>query len=135
MNRYIQKLIQEQFNIGNMDLINNKPKRNMNIFNKNISNHPYYKKVLNGTITENKIKELDSLVGVAVPKDKNELKKIIKFYSKNYPNYSLDWLNVSRITDMSRLFEETEYDGDISKWDTSNVTDMFHMFHDAKKFN
>ena len=35
MNRYIQKLIVEQFNIGNMDL-NSKPRHNGNIFNKNM---------------------------------------------------------------------------------------------------
>ena len=37
MNKYIQKLIQEQFNIGNMNL-NNKQKQHINIFNKNIVN-------------------------------------------------------------------------------------------------
>ena len=35
MNRYIQMLIKEQFNIGNMNL-NNKSKHNTNIFNKNL---------------------------------------------------------------------------------------------------
>ena len=35
MNKYyIQQLINEQFNIGNMDF-NNKPNKNINIFNKN----------------------------------------------------------------------------------------------------
>ena len=134
MNKYIQKLIQEQFNIGNMDLNNTKPKRNTNIFNKEL-NHPYYYNVLNGTVIEDEIKELNSLVSVAVPKDKNELRKIIEFYSKNYPEDSLNWLDVSGITDMSYLFKETVYNGDISKWDTSNVINMEGLFNYAYKFN
>ena len=134
MNKYIQKLIQEQFNIGNMNLHDNKQKHNINIFNKNF-NHPYYYNVLDGTVTEDEIKELNSLVEVAAPKDKNELKKIISFYSKKYPDDSINWLNVYGITDMSHLFEKTKYNGDISKWDTSNVTDMSYMFYKAYSFN
>ena len=76
----------------------------MNIFNKKLDNHPYYKKVLKGKIKENEIEELDSLVGVAAPDNKNELMKIINFYSKNYPTHPLNWLDVSGITDMSKLF-------------------------------
>ena len=83
MNKYIQKLIQEQFNIGNIDLNGNKPKRNINIFNKKWK-HPNYYKVLDGTIIEDEINELDSLVGVDAPENKDELKKIIEFYSKNW---------------------------------------------------
>ena len=135
MNKYIHKLIYEQFNIGNMNLNNNIKKCNMNIFNKEWNNHPYYQKILNGTVTEDEIKELDSLINVAIPNDKEELQEIIKFYSENYSSYSLNWLCVYRITDMCYLFQFTEYNGDISKWDTSNVTDMRDMFNGAKKFN
>ena len=47
MNRYIQKLINEQFNISNMDF-SKKSKNKNNIFNKNILD-PYeiYNKILN----------------------------------------------------------------------------------------
>ena len=40
--------------------------------------------------------------------------------------------DVSRVTDMSTLFEHYEYIiGDISKWDVSNVTNMRSMFRNA----
>ena len=134
MNRCIQKLIQEQFNIGNMDLTNNKPKRNMSIFNKEYI-HPYYYNVLDGTATKNEINELNSFGGLVTIKNKDELKKIIDFYSEKYPKDSLNWLDVSRITDMSHLFKHSLYNGDISKWDVSNVTNMNYMFYDAFYFN
>ena len=37
-------------------------------------------------------------------------------------------IDVSKITDMSYLFEGTAFNGDISNWDVSNVTDMNDMF-------
>ena len=68
MNKYIYKLINEQFNIGNMDL-NNNAKINRNIFNKNVVN-PYsvYKKMLNeDTVSQYEIEQLnicDSVIKV-----------------------------------------------------------------------
>ena len=96
--------------------------------------------MLDGTATEREIKELNSLVDVVVPKDKDELKKVTEFYSEYYPEDSLNWLDVSMITDMSELFSgnifyRNMYNGDISKWNTSNVTDMNHMFYYAVKFD
>ena len=134
MNNYIQKLIKEQFSISDLDFSDDDQEYGTNIFNKNFT-HPYYYKVLDKTITEREINELDSMVGVTAPKNKDEFKKIIEFYSKKYPNSSLNWLDVSQITDMSHLFENTKYNGDISKWNTSNVTDMSYMFYFAENFN
>ena len=46
-----------------------------------------------------------------------------------------DW-NTSNVTDMSHLFyDKAEFNEDISKWDTSNVTDMSYMFSKAYMFN
>lgn len=134
IDKEIRNIINEQFNIGNMNLNDNKPKRNVNIFNKAFTN-PYYQNILDGTATEDEIKMLNSLVSVTKPENIVELKKIIEFYSNNCPDDSLNWIDVSGITNMSHLFADTEYDGDISKWDTSNVTDMNNMFCDAEKFN
>ena len=36
--------------------------------------------------------------------------------------------NVSEVKDMSYMFAESEFKGDISKWNFSNVKDMSSMF-------
>ena len=42
--------------------------------------------------------------------------------------------NVSNVTNMSWMFRNTDFNGDISNWDVSNVTDMTFMFY-RSKFN
>ena len=42
-----------------------------------------------------------------------------------------EW-NVSQVTDMADMFNGSEFDGDISKWDVSNVKDMTDMFRSSK---
>ncbi|VVU94829.1 Mycoplasma protein of unknown function, DUF285 [seawater metagenome] len=45
-----------------------------------------------------------------------------------------DW-DVSQVTNMSKLFGATSFDGNISSWDVSSVTDMTLMFAFATSFN
>lgn len=69
------------------------------------------------------------------PKTKRELQKMIKSEIKSKGNEcSLNHIDVSKITDMSFLFADSEFNGDISGWDVSNVTNMHSMF-DESKFN
>ena len=50
-------------------------------------------------------------------------------------NHISKW-NTSQVTDMSRLFESyEEFNDNISEWDVSNVTDMSFMFCGAEMFN
>lgn len=129
MNKYIQNIIKEQFNVSNMNL-NNAVKRNKNIFNKEGGDPAgIYDKMLNEeTVHKYEIDYLNSLVSAVTVNSKDDLKHIIKFYSDNYQNESLNWLDVTRITNMTYLFDATEYNGDISRWSTSNVIHMSRMF-------
>ena len=71
------------------------------------------------------------------PKDKDELREIIEdhIYEEG-PNCDLNDIDTSLITDMSYLFDDSYddsyFNGDISRWNTSNVTDMTGMFYKAK---
>ena len=76
------------------------------------------------------------------PKTKEELVKIIiEEIKENGPDCYLNHIDVSNITDMSYLFLGgvfrvgndshpilSDFDGDISGWDVSNVTNMENMF-------
>ena len=73
------------------------------------------------------------------PKTKDELIKIIKDeVEKNGWECDLNHIDVSQITNMSYLFSKAyngyglaKFNGDISKWDVSNVKNMTSMFDDC----
>ena len=70
------------------------------------------------------------------PKTKKELRDIILQRIEAEGNkVDLNDIDVSEITDMSELFKETNFNGDISKWDVSNVTNMRAMFYICESFN
>ena len=114
---------------------NNNSKRPGNLFNKNIVNpHDVYDRILNSkNIDKYEIEFINGIVSEVMPKNKASLRKVVKYYSKNYPNDSLNWLNVSEMTNLSGLFmgddlHMNNYTGDISMWDVSNATDINSMF-------
>lgn len=65
-------------------------------------------------------------------KDRKELDIIIDYFINTKLNtISLNWLDVSNITNMCRLFHNKSFKGDISKWNTSNVENMSYMFYQS----
>ena len=44
----------------------------------------------------------------------------------------LRFICTTKITDMSKLFSESQFNGDISNWDVSNVTNMGDMFSESQ---
>ena len=73
------------------------------------------------------------------PKTKEELEDILKQLIEERGNEgNFNDIDTSEITDMSELFRQIDiknFNGDISKWDVSNVTDMPWMFGFCKLFN
>lgn len=66
---------------------------------------------------------------IVVVTTKKQLQDLIKETMALYgPECDLNFIDVSQITDMSKLFVKSQFNGDISQWDVSNVTNMESMF-------
>ena len=61
--------------------------------------------------------------------DKSHLELLVRQHIDKYTDTcDLNHIDVSRVTDMSKLFAHSFFTGDISQWDVSGVTDMDRMF-------
>ena len=56
---------------------------------------------------------------------------ISSMFSQSQFNGDISKWNVSGVKDMSSMFYGSEFNGDISNWDVSNVTDVTDMFKNS----
>ena len=76
---------------------------------------------------------LIKFIGIYKVLDHDELKDLIEYFTEQFGNGStLNWIDVSNVTDMRGMFSFSEFNGDISKWDVGNVTNMHGMFKKSK---
>ena len=68
------------------------------------------------------------------PKNRVQLVQLIN-YAFKHKQYDLNFIDTSKITDMSYLFDNVNHNFDISCWDVSNVTDMYNMFYYCDNFD
>ena len=95
---------------------------------KQINNYIQEKLVIN--------KNIKAKVYTCQPKDPDELKQILEERLAKDKNANLNDIDVSKITNMSYLFDELDpHNIDISKWDVSNVENFFGMFFVCYNFN
>ena len=64
-----------------------------------------------------------------VATDRGHLKELIKDAIEKFgPDCDLNFIDVSKVTDMHDLFNSSMFDGDISKWDISKVGNKEKIF-------
>ena len=79
------------------------------------------------------INKIEYVKKTVQPQTKKELIDIINLTIKERGDKAdLNFIDTSKITDMSWMFNSSKFNGDISNWDVSNVEDMSDMFCKSK---
>ena len=127
MNNYIKQLV-EAFDFNSVKKLNKK----VNVVDTVLQ--PIIQKINKGKeLSQDDYDILTNCVGIYKVSERKELKNLIDYFINQFGNEcNLNWINVSNVTDMKSMFEESEFNGDISQWDVSNVKKMANMFRDSK---
>lgn len=67
--------------------------------------------------------------------DVSKVKNLSKLFEHSEFNGDISEWNVSKVTSMESMFFGSKFDGDISEWDVSNVKNMSKMFCMCPAFN
>ena len=123
MNSYIKHII-EAFDFDSV----NKQKKSINAIEMILQN--IINKIINNNeLTADEKEYVLSLPVACYKTNNNEIKNLIIQCLAIFGNEcDLNWIDTSEITNMSRLFFGSHFNGNISKWDVSNVTNMEAIF-------
>ena len=82
--------------------------------------------------------ELHKITGLKYKISPDRLYNFVRHYlnkTESLHHANLNWIDTSGIYTMDNLFYESNFDGDISEWDVSNVKNMSYMFTGCRQFN
>lgn len=66
----------------------------------------------------------------------DNIEKIVQEAIRNYgTGVDLNYIDTSAVTKMNSLFDQEDFEGDVSLWDVSGVTNMNYMFYKCEHFN
>ena len=123
-------------NVTNMEWMFENSKFQGNIDKWNVSLECSVLDMFKGTANEKsfpKWKIFDISGKTVVAQNGDQLKALIcAAVAKNGNKCDLNFIDVSNVTNMSRIFQDSQFNGDISKWNVSRVTHMVDMFQDSK---
>jgi surface protein len=127
MNSYIKHII-EGFDFDTVNKQNKKINA-IDILIKDI----VYRIIDTGRLDTKDMHYILSLPAASYKANNNEIHLLVTNCVKIFgDDCNLNWIDVSNVTNMCKLFEDSAFNGDISNWDVSNVTDMGAMFRSSK---
>lgn len=130
MNKDIKNII-EKFDFSSID----SKKYNINVYNQ-ILQEITKKIAFKEPLSKDEYGILIVQKGFYKPESNSELIDLIKYSIEQFgENCNLNWIDVSGLEDLSGIFWNSPFNGDISQWDVSNAKLMNKMFFCTKNFN
>lgn len=66
----------------------------------------------------------------------DNIEELVREAIRNYgTGVDLNYIDTSAVTKMNSLFDQEDFEGDVSQWDVSSVTNMEYMFYKCEHFN
>ena len=127
MNNYIKHLV-EGFDFNSVK------KQNKKINAVDVVLRPIIQKIYNREqLSKDEYSRLKGFTGIYKVLERDELEDLIKYFIEQFDiECNLNWIDVSNVTNMNRMFSYSKFNGDISKWDVGNVTNMSFMFQESQ---